>query len=80
MISGMATNIDAERPVRRKLDLNSATADELQEIDGVSPDLARRLVEHRQRNGGFKSLDELASFDGVDDASELKRALTCGPS
>ena len=47
------------------LDLNSATAVELEELPGVGPVLARRIVEHRTSRGGFHRLDDLLQVKGV---------------
>jgi competence protein ComEA len=43
-----------------KPSLGSATAEQLDEIDGIGPTLAERIVEYRTENGGFSSIDELA--------------------
>ena len=45
--------------------LSSATVDQLDEIDGIGPTLAERIIEYRNANGGFRSLDELAEVDGI---------------
>ena len=48
-----------------KPSLGSATVDQLDEIDGIGPTLAERIVEYRTENGGFGSLDELQEVDGI---------------
>jgi competence protein ComEA len=48
-----------------KPSLGSATIDQLDEIDGIGPTLAERIVEHRTQNGGFGSLDELQEVEGI---------------
>ena len=45
--------------------LSTATAEQLDEIDGIGPTLAERIVEYRDTNGGFGSLEELAEVDGI---------------
>ena len=45
--------------------LGSATVEQLDEIDGIGPTLAERIVEYRTENGGFSSLDELQDVDGI---------------
>jgi hypothetical protein len=49
----------------RPLDLNSATEDELVRIPWITPTLARRIVERREKKGPFKSTGELAQIDGL---------------
>jgi competence protein ComEA len=48
-----------------KPSLGSATVEQLDEIDGIGPTLAERIVEYRTQNGGFGSLDELQDVDGI---------------
>jgi competence protein ComEA len=45
--------------------LGTATIDQLDEIDGIGPTLAERIVEYRTENGGFSSLDELGEVEGI---------------
>jgi competence ComEA-like helix-hairpin-helix protein len=47
------------------LNINSATADELQGITKVGPVLAKRIVAHRKEHGPFKNLDELRRVKGI---------------
>lgn len=60
------------------ISLGSATAEQLEELDGIGPTLAERIVEHRQAEGGFASLDQLAEVDGIGEQrlEALKQALT----
>jgi competence protein ComEA len=48
-----------------KPSLGSATLEQLDEIDGIGPTLAERIVAYRAENGGFGSLDELKEVDGI---------------
>jgi competence protein ComEA len=47
------------------LDLNRATAQELDRLPGIGPVLAARILERRARAGPFRSVDELRSVRGV---------------
>jgi competence protein ComEA len=60
------------------ISLGSATVEQLDELDGIGPTLAERIVEHRQASGGFGSLDQLAEVDGIGEKrlEALKAALT----
>jgi competence protein ComEA len=60
-----------------KPSLGSATMEQLDEIDGIGPTLAERIVEYRTENGGFSSLDELDEVDGIGEArlKTLREAL-----
>jgi competence protein ComEA len=48
-----------------KLHLSTATPEQLDQVDGIGPTLAERIVEYRTEHGGFRSLDELAEVDGI---------------
>jgi competence protein ComEA len=48
-----------------KPSLGTATPDQLDEIDGIGPTLAERIVEYRTENGGFGSMDELQEVEGI---------------
>jgi competence protein ComEA len=45
--------------------LSSATPEQLDEVDGIGPTLAKRIIEYRDAHGGFGSIDELAQVDGI---------------
>lgn len=51
--------------VGHKLDVNLASVSELEQISGVGPSLARRIVEARAQRGRFRSLEELDEVGGV---------------
>jgi competence protein ComEA len=48
-----------------KPSLGAATVDQLDEIDGIGPTLAERIVEYRTENGGFGSITELQEVEGI---------------
>ena len=49
----------------RPIDLNRATADELQLLPRIGPALAARIVEERERGGPFRSVEDLARVRGI---------------
>lgn len=50
------------------VDLNSASAEQLQALDGVGPKISARIVERREAIGGFGSAEELMSVSGIGQA------------
>jgi competence protein ComEA len=57
-----------------KLDLNAATATELDALPGVGPVTAQRIVDHRTRKGPFASVDQLREVEGIGDSKLAKLA------
>ena len=47
------------------LNLNTATAEQLQRLPGIGQALAKRIVEFREKKGGFKRLEELLAVPGI---------------
>lgn len=58
---GASTASGAASPVS----LNGATVDQLDELDGVGPGLAEKIVAERQKRGGFRSVEDLADVPGI---------------
>src|SRR5262249_12568312 len=50
-----------------KVDLNTATQAQLEELPGIGPAYAQAIIAERQRRGGFKAVNELRSVRGIGD-------------
>jgi competence protein ComEA len=74
--SSFAQSSAASRPAAAKptvvVNVNTATATELETLPGVGAKVAARIVEYRQKNGPFKKIEELMNVQGIGEKSFLK--------
>lgn len=65
-----------------KLNLNVATVEQLEAIDGISHELAEEIVKIRTENGEFVDMSELLDIDGVDNAllRKLEKVIYIEPA
>lgn len=63
------------------VNLNTASLAQLEALPGVGLKTAERIVEYRQKNGGFKKIEEVMNVRGVGERGflKLKPLLTVGP-
>jgi competence protein ComEA len=54
------------------VNLNTATASQLEALPGIGAKTAQRIVEYRQKNGSFKKVEELMNVKGIGEKTFLK--------
>lgn len=71
----------APAPPAAAVNLNTASVAQLDALPGVGLKVAERIVEYRQKNGGFKKIEELMNVRGVGEKGflKLKPMLTLTP-
>jgi competence protein ComEA len=54
------------------VNLNTASVSQLETLPGVGKATAERIVEYREKNGGFKKIEDLMNVRGIGEKSFLK--------
>ncbi len=67
-----AARSSAKAPVSGTININTASATELQTLPGIGARTAALIVEYRQKNGPFRKIEELMNVRGVGEKSFLK--------
>lgn len=60
-----ARGVSSGSTARRQVNVNAATAEELEALPGIGPVLARRIVDHRARHGPFQRSEDLLQVEGI---------------
>ena len=63
------------------VDLNSATTDQLDSLPGIGPVRAQAIVEFRERNGPFVSVEDIINVQGIADGTyeQIRGLVMAGP-
>lgn len=67
-------------PRAEPVDVNTATAEELEALPGIGPVLAGRIVDYRAEHGAFTSVEQLTEVEGIGSAKldAIRGAITLG--
>ncbi len=90
IISPMASSPVKERPsltldmmsddLSEKININTASSEELCSLSGIGETLSERIVKYRSEHGPFSSIEEIMNVDGIGDSKFLaiKDYITVG--
>lgn len=64
-----------------KININTATLSQLQELPRIGPKVAQRILDFRQQHGRFQRVEDLMKVEGIGEKTfqNLKPLITVGP-
>jgi competence protein comEA helix-hairpin-helix repeat region len=67
-----------ENSIEDKININTASESELQSINGIGENRAKKIISYRNEHNGFKSTDELKNISGIGDKlfDKIKKYIT----
>jgi competence ComEA-like helix-hairpin-helix protein len=67
-------------PSAEKLNINSASADQLTALPGIGPSYAQRIVEYREKNGPFHRVEDILNVRGIGEKTfeKIRDRITIG--
>jgi comEA protein len=77
---GSAISATTKKPPLKPVNLNSATSEELQEVPGIGPATAEKILQMRKSYGAFKSVEDLVAIRGIGKKrlDKMRKYLTVG--
>jgi comEA protein len=71
-----------KKPPLKPININTANSDELQQVPGIGPVTADKILQMRKSYGAFKSVDDLLSICGIGKKrlEKMRRYLTVNKS
>lgn len=52
-----------------RININTADSAQLQELDGIGPATAQKIIDYRKENGRFSSIEDIKNVSGIGDKS-----------
>ncbi|MGB8952207.1 MAG: helix-hairpin-helix domain-containing protein [Candidatus Aminicenantales bacterium] len=70
------------KPGDEKVNINTASLDQLQKLPRIGPKVAQRIIDYRKQNGQFKRIEEIMKVRGIGEKTfaRLRDRITVGTS
>src|SRR5467141_3095817 len=80
LIFSPSADAGRKKPPAKPVDLNTATSQELQQVPGIGPATAEKILQMRKSYGAFKSVDDLLAIRGLGPKrlEKMRKYLTVG--
>ena len=77
-VSLSAKDNDANKASTEKINLNTATEEQLQSLPGIGPSSAKNILEYRNKAGKFNRIEEIINVKGIGEKKfqKIKDRLT----
>lgn len=62
---GDSNNQNISTSENKFININNASGDELQTLEGIGPSIANRIIEYRKKNGYFNSIEDIMKVEGI---------------
>ncbi len=60
-----AERSEADEVINDKININTASAELLDELNGIGESTAKRIIEYREQNGPFKTIENIMDVSGI---------------
>ena len=80
VLAGAPTVCAKKKPPAKPVNINMANSEELQQVPGIGPVTAEKIIQMRKSYGSFKSVDDLLAIKGIGKKrlDKMRKYLTVG--
>ncbi|MCO6541370.1 MAG: helix-hairpin-helix domain-containing protein [Lactobacillus sp.] len=76
--SGDVNSANSNAGIEKQVNLNTATIEQLQSLDGIGPKKAELIIKYRQEKGNFSKIEDLTNIQGIGEKTleKIKSQIT----
>jgi len=80
VMSAAVANVPSAGSPNMRININTATIQELESLPKIGPSIAQTIIDYRTRNGPFQEIDDITKVKGIGDATfaQIKDMITVG--